>query len=183
MNSHKKKNLALSKMRLESSIQWTKEEEIWYLTYGEDRLVSMGSHTKGIRPFQLEGRKFSLIKKSGFSTTWQIVNERNHLLMQLKFGFWNNKGKVRFNDGRVFECSYQTLPQFSIHFKDLSYGEKFISYQVDTTSGKIIPKLILHKSEMLTDKFLFLLSLGLALVLDLYEHEIDFNSFILLTTA
>lgn len=170
-------------MRLESSIKWTKKGEIWRLSYGEDCLISLGSTTNGVRSFQLEGRKFSLVKKSTFTTTWQIFNERNHLLMQLKFGFWSSKGNIRFNDGGVFECNYQTLPKFSIHFKDLRYGEKFISYQVDITSGKINPKLIFHKSEMLTDKFLFLLTLGLALVLDLYEHEIDFTTFILLTTV
>ena len=170
-------------MRLESNVQWIKEEELWHLTYGEERLVSLGKATKGIRPFTLEGRKFNLIKKSGFGTTWQIVNERNHLLSQLKFGFWNSKGNIRFNDGRVFECNYKTLPKLIIDIKDLRYGEKLISYQVDNSSSRPIPKLVLHKSEMFTDKLLFLLSLGMALMLDMFENEMDFTTYILLTTA
>ncbi|MCC5928908.1 MAG: hypothetical protein JJU28_06655 [Cyclobacteriaceae bacterium] len=170
-------------MRLESSIQWKKEADTWHLTCGEDHLVSLGPNKQGVRSFYLESRSFRFIQKSIWTTQWKIVNERNEQLMELKFGFWSGKGKARFNDGSVFECSYKTLPKFSFDIKDLRYGEKIISYHIDTTSGQSIPKLILHKREMFTDKLLFLLSLGMALLLQMFESEMDFTTYILLTTA
>lgn len=171
-------------MRLDSNIQWQKVADTWHLSYGEDHLVSIGRQQKGIRPFQIENKVFSISKKSGFSTTWQIRDQYHREVLALKFGFWNSKGKALFAGGSTYEIQYKTLPSFSLNFTDKINGEKLITYQIEKhKSDHVHPKLILYKKEMFTEQLLLLLGLGMVLFLDLYDHEFDFTTFILLTTA
>lgn len=171
-------------MAITSDIKWTKEREKWLLVHGEELLLSLGINQTGARPLFLEGRSFQILKSGIWNPIWYIETDRKDKILQMKSGFWSSKGKVRFRDGSIYECHLKTMPHLQLIFSDPRYGENLMSFCLEQGSdGKQVPHMVLHQKEILTDKFLFLLALGMSLVLHYHQDDFDFTTFLLLTSA
>ncbi|MBW3467921.1 hypothetical protein [Arthrospiribacter ruber] len=171
-------------MAITSNLKWNKEKDIWQLYNGEESLLSLGKKVKGQRPLFLENRSFKISEKGSWNPTWYIETERNEKILEMKFGFWSSKGKIRFQDGARYECHFRNMSNLQIIIYDLRYHEDLVSFQLETyEKGKARPKMVLHQKEVFTDKLLFLLGLGMSLFLQHYQEDADFTTTFLLLTS
>lgn len=171
-------------MKIDSTLVWKQEANTWVLSVGEEKLIIIGKSEGGVRPFFLENRSFYLTGPKGWSKNWIISNESDETILALKYRFWKSKGLINFKDGTQFECHYKNINYLSLVFKELKYGDEIISYKIPTGAySGLKPEIIVHKSEVFTDKLLFLLALGMGQVLYTLDNEIDFTTLILLTTS
>ncbi|WP_194774639.1 hypothetical protein [Pararhodonellum marinum] len=171
-------------MKLDSTISWIKEKDQWHLTYGEDHLISLGTPSNGFRPFTMEGRKFRIKPQGFWQNKWLITNDYGQHILNMKFGFWDSKGRIQFRDGAKFECRFHQNPNFMVSIKDLRYGEDLLTYSLITEkNGSIKKDLILHQKEAFTDKLLFLLTLGMCMTLHYHHDGMDLGTFLTLCTA
>jgi hypothetical protein len=163
------------------TIRWVKEKNSWNLLNGEEVILKLGKQEKQIRNLWLENRRFKLMQKGSWSSSYHIESEGNQQILKLKFGFWSTVGKIKFEDGSRFECHLKNLANLQIVFHDLRYREDLLSYQVQQSkNGENYPVMIFHQKEAFTDKLLFLLALGMSLFLQYHQNDFDSNSFLLL---
>lgn len=171
-------------MKIDSTLIWKQEADTWTLSIGEENLIIIGKSEGGVRPFYLENRSFYLNEPKGWSKNWIIKNEANETILTLKYRFWSSKGLINFKDSTQFECHYKNLNYLSLVFKELKYGDEILSYRIPSAAYTgLKPEIIVHKSEVFTDKLLFLLALGMGQVLHALENEIDFTTLILLSSS
>lgn len=171
-------------MAITSDIKWVKEREKWNLVHGEELLLSLGTHQSGARPLYLEGRSFQIIKTGIWKPIVFIQTPNRDKILQMKSGFWSSKGKISFRDGAIYECDFKNMAQLQLIISDPRYGENLISFRPGRQAdGKHIPQMVFHQKEILTDKLLFLLALGMDLFLHYHQDDFDLTTFLLLTSA
>ncbi|HMQ00025.1 MAG TPA: hypothetical protein PKC24_09600 [Cyclobacteriaceae bacterium] len=171
-------------MKFTTNLSWKKVADSWQLAHGEEMLLSIGKEQKSIRPLYMEGKLFQIVRSSSWNNSWKIISNSDSQILQLKFGFWDSKGKIKFSDGHIYELVFKNNPSLHFIIRDLRFGESLISYDLDMQSdGRVLPSMLIHQKEIHTDKLFFLLALGMVISLHYFEHTVDPTTFILLGTA
>lgn len=165
-------------------IKWIKEKGKWNLVHGEELLLSLGTQQSGARPMYLEGRSFQIIKAGIWRPIVFIQTENKDKILQMKSGFWSSTGKISFRDGSIYTCDFKNMAQLRLIISDPRYGDNLFSFRSERQAdGKHIPQMVFHQKEILTDKLLFLLALGMDLFLHYHQDDVDLTTFLLLTSA
>lgn len=168
---------------MQDKIIWRKENDMWQLYQGENILIQLAFIKNDQFEVTFQGKKYSLIKTGTWKSNWKFIRDDERELLHLGYNLFDNRGKITFEDGSIFLLKYDKLPHFSISIYDPTHPKPIINYQIsESFFGNKEPKMSIESKEIPTGKLLTLLSLGMGLLLFHKATEIDFTTFILLTS-
>ena len=170
-------------MIMYDKIIWRKENNIWLLYQGDDILIQVVPVKIHQYEVTFQGKKYSLFKTQAWKSNWRFIREDGRELLRLVYNLFNNRGKITFENGSNFLLTYEKFPHFSISFYDPNHRSPIINYHIsESFLGNKEPKMSIEYKEIPTNKLLALLGLGMALLQFHKSTEIDFTTFILLTS-
>jgi hypothetical protein len=147
------------------------------------QLISLKIGHSGLSSFVMADQAYEIIKKGSWNPVYLVRSQAEEIL-KCSYPFWGSTGKVRFNDGSIYQVKYSNQPYFKLSFIDgdneiLSYG---------LTLGKNKPVITFSVSNSLVDaeKVLILAALGKKLIYGKFHaacNADDNDSFLLLTSA
>jgi len=168
---------------MEDQIIWRKENDMWYLYQDEEVLIQLITLKNHQYELYFNDQKYALFKTQSWRSNWRLVQDNGRELLHLGYNFFDTKGKLAFEDGTTYTVHYDKLPQFSISIYDDVKKMRIISYHLDESYlGHKEPRMSIETKELPTETLLSLLSLGMGLLLFHKATEIDFTTFILLTS-
>jgi len=103
------------KQQLNQKLSWVISDNQFSLKAADETLLDMKEDKSGRASFVLEEEKY-IIHNEGFWNPSTIITKEGKQLLVLKRRFLGSKGKIEFDNGKVYSCKFKDAPLAKLTF-------------------------------------------------------------------